>query len=220
MNKREKINASLYDYVRSGHLVNKRFETIKKLIYKIYKTDEKVGEFGCGTGSLGYLLSKQFKSLKFDASDVNENFINYAKEKYKNKNLKFFISNVENINFTKKYHIVISVDLLHHVTKLEKTIHNINNSLIKNGYWIAIEPNIYNPYIFILQELMEDERIFLQNQFEKYIRGYFALVSKQNRVLIPHFIKNPPKILEIIESKFETLPFLGGDVVYLLKKLN
>jgi 2-polyprenyl-3-methyl-5-hydroxy-6-metoxy-1,4-benzoquinol methylase len=119
-----------------------------------------------------------------------------------------------------KYNTVITVDLLHHVTNIKKTIYNIRKSLIDGGHWIIVEPNIYNPYIFLLQKFMEDERIFLQNKFELYIKEHFILMSKQNRVLIPHFIKKPPQILTFIESKFETLPFLGGDVVYLLKKIN
>lgn len=220
MNKKEKINASLYEYIRSGHLLNKRFETIKELIYRTYKDKGKIGEFGCGTGNLSYLLSRKFISLDFEASDINETFINYAKEKHKNKNLRFFISDVEKINISNKYNTVITVDLLHHVTNIKKTIYNIRKSLIDGGHWIIVEPNVYDPYIFLLQKFMEDESIFLQNKFEQYIKKYFVLVIKQNRVLIPHFIKNPPKILTFIESKFETLPFFGGDVVYLLKTIN
>lgn len=220
MEEYNEITSHRYDNLRSGHMFQRKFEIVKDLITVISKTIpvKRIGEFGCGTGKLSFLLSKEFKDCMIESSDLNKGFIAYASKKYKNKNLKFSLLDVEKLKIKNKYEIIITIDLMHHLRKRELAISNINRSLSSKGYWILLDHNIYNFYILLSQSTMKNEGLFIQQHEEKNILKYFDIIQKTYKTLIPSSIKNPNESLKTLEKKFENLFFLGGYVVYLLRK--
>lgn len=217
MKEYSKNNAYEYDLHRSGHMFNRRLEIIKGLINNFSGVKE-ICEIGCGTGLLSYQLSKNFGNLKFIAYDGNKGFIEYANKKYKNKNLKFLLLDIEKSSAKGKYDIIITVDLIHHLRNKKTGILNIKNTLRPNGHWILLEHNIYNLWILLSQAFMRNEGFFVQKKIEKIFLNYFVIINKRYALLIASFIKKPSKWLKSFERKFENRSFLGGYVIYLLKR--
>ena len=81
---------------KSVPLYNLGHEIILESADYFIKNDSLCYELGCSTGILSYKLSQRFieKDAKFLGFDEVENMIKYAKNKYKNKNLKFELQDV------------------------------------------------------------------------------------------------------------------------------
>lgn len=219
MDKYDENTASIYDNLRSGHLLARRFEIIKDMIVKI-KHDRplKIAEIGAGTGIISYLLAGQFRDCFFESFDINQGFVKYASRQYARSNLSFNCLNIEQEQPKGEYDIVISVDMLHHLNDLRTGINNIRELTKAGGNWIIVEPNIWNPYIYLYQLLARGEGLFIQSQAEKEFAASFAIQEKRYALIIHSAIKQPPLWLVALEKHIENHSLLGGSVVYLLKK--
>lgn len=222
MREYSEINAFEYDYYRSGHILDRKFNQIYNSINKISqsKSIKKIGEIGSGTGKISSLLASRFPGSQIMSYEKNNEFVKYAKKTYQASNLSFDILDIDNNSIDENFDIIITLEVLHHVISIKKTINNIYNSLSSTGSWIAIEPNIYNPYIYIFQLLAKNEKNFSQKYFENKIKNFFLINNKARVCLIPSYIKKPSKLLISIEKKLENQPICGGSVAYTLKKIN
>jgi len=212
-------NAFQYDSIRHGHLFNRRFSVVKKFLNDILPSNiNLIAEIGCGSGRLSYSIAKEFSNSRVMAVELNDSFIKYAKENFQRDNLHYMTLDITKSALPEKSDVIITVDAIHHLVDLDRGIENIKKSLKNGGFWIAIEPNIKNFYMFILHSFEHNEKYFYQFGFEKRIKGKFEILEKRYAFLIPHFIKTPPTFLKKIEKKMESIPFLGGSVTYLLEK--
>lgn len=221
-----KQTPSKYDFVRSGHILERRFEIIKNFIEKFIKESSTskrrpitISEMGCGPGRLGYLIANCFKNYQINAYDINEKFIKYAKKNFLRENLSYRVLDIEKSKLSEPVDILITTDILHHLNDLNLAIGNIGSSINKNGVWIALEHNIYNIYIFLFQLLTKDESLFFQSRTEKLFSKHFQVLEKRYALLIHSKIKKPPKWLKYLEKKIENNKFLGGSIIYFLKKI-
>ncbi len=212
-------NANKYDYYRSGHIQNRKFNQIYKSIEKIKqtKTITKIGEIGCGTGKISHLLSKKYTNIQIFSYEKNINFVNYAKNNYQAKNLFFNYIDINETETKEKFDIIITVEMLHHVNDINMVIKNINKSLLPGGWWLAIEPNIYNLYICMFQFIANNEKNFSQCKFKKITKKFFQIINKEYICLIPSYIKNPNNSFIKLEKKIESFSLIGGSVFYKLK---
>ncbi len=213
-----KLTAFEYDILRSGHPLERKFEIIKNFVNEIQ--DEKIellGEIGCGSGRLSYLLANCYKNYKIESFELNRGFVEYAQEKFKSPNLNFQFLDIEKSKLPEKFDVLVTIDVLHHLKDIKKSIANIQSSLKKEGKWIIIEPNIYNIYIFLFQLLSKNEKLFYQIETEKELLKNFTILNKKYCFFIPFWLKNPPNWLKNLEIKLENKKFIGGSVVYFLK---
>lgn len=222
MKKYNERTVSKYDFIRSGHLLERRFEIVKNLLEKFREPKtrplEIIGEIGSGPGRLSYLLANYFKNSQIETYDANEKFIDYAKKNFSKENLNYQILDIEKTKLPKEVDFLVTIDILHHLNNLDLAIKNITDSIKKNGGWVVVEHNIYNPYIFLFQLLAKNEGLFSQSYAEKLFLKYFQILEKKYALLIHSFIKNPPNLLKYFEKKLENNKILGGSVIYFLKK--
>ncbi len=113
-------------------------------------------EIGCGTGELSRLLKRKTK-LKFVlGTDICQPFIDFAQATYGCDDLKFEIldmrseSKIEEVS-EKRFDYVVGNGILHHLYyELDSVLEKIHSILNKNGKMVFLEPNIINPYCFLI----------------------------------------------------------------------
>ena len=150
-------NAFEYDSMRYNHSFNKKFEEIKNFIDNNSLVENiSIGEIGHGSGRLCYNIAKHFSKNKVYGFEINNGFVQYARNNFNLNNLTFEKLNIEEQSPKEQFNILISIDVLHHLDNIDKGINNINKCISKNGYWIAIEPNIKNIYILNNDEFAGD----------------------------------------------------------------
>jgi SAM-dependent methyltransferase len=116
----------------------------------------KILEIGSGTGEISYLLSQKLNA-KILGTDICLSFIERSREKYFSLNLKYEVldfNDTESINKiigNEKFDYIVGNGILHHLFyKLDESLSNINYLLNANGKLIFLEPNILNPYCFLI----------------------------------------------------------------------
>ncbi|SVC54668.1 uncharacterized protein METZ01_LOCUS307522, partial [marine metagenome] len=115
-------------------------------------TNSKILEIGCGTGEISNYIAKNTKA-NVTGIDVCDPFINIAKEEFKHQNLNFLKKDFLEFNVMadSKYDYIIGNGILHHLYfNLEYSLESIYKMLKENGKIIFMEPNIYNPYCFLI----------------------------------------------------------------------
>jgi len=76
---------------------------------------ESVLEYGCGFGRITKLLLENFEIKQYKAFDLSHDQINNAKKLCYNYNVEFEVSTIQDYVDTKKYDLVIGVEILMHV---------------------------------------------------------------------------------------------------------
>jgi 2-polyprenyl-3-methyl-5-hydroxy-6-metoxy-1,4-benzoquinol methylase len=219
MKKYNKETALEYDNLRSGHQLKRKLNIIKDFLgdqENFLKCS--IAEIGAGSGRLMFLLASHFKKNHITGFEINRGFVDYARSNFILPNLNFSHLDIEKQGTNKKFDVLITIDVLHHLKNLENGIKNIKNSLKKDGEWIIIEPNIYNPYIYFFQLTGQGEKPFYQKKTEKELIKYFSILSKKYAITIPFWIKNPSAWLKNLENKLENKKLIGGSVVYRTRK--
>ncbi len=93
---------------------------------------------GCGTGREPIVLAKNIKNIKVDAIDLSIKSLSYAKRKADELNLQnidFIHQDILNLaNTKKKYHIIHSSGVLHHMDKPSVGLGILSNLLEDEGY--------------------------------------------------------------------------------------
>jgi len=165
-------------------------------------------EIGCADGfGLKYLVKKT--GVKALGIDISRLFIDFARNEENIPNLSF---EVVDFNDSKtfvgemeygKFDYIIGNGILHHLYyNLEKSMVNLKKLLKANGKIIFIEPNLYNPYIFLIfkfkrfrkiANLEPDEMAFTENYIKKIAlnAGFIRCNTEIKDFLLP----NTPKFL-------------------------
>jgi len=181
------------------------------------KKEVTILEIGCGTGQLSYLLANKTKANVI-GSDLCIPFIEKARENYSLSNLKY---EVLDFNFPEqisdlKFDYIIGNGILHHLYQnLDVTLKNIGALLKKQGKIIFWEPNIKNPYCYLiftyprfrkLAHLEPDEMAFSRRFITEKLKnnGYQDIKVEYKDFLlpiIPDMLIHPTIILGDIAEK-------------------
>ncbi|TYQ15828.1 UNVERIFIED_CONTAM: malonyl-CoA O-methyltransferase [Acetivibrio alkalicellulosi] len=92
-------------------------------------------EIGCGTGYVTRLLLSNFNNAKITGLDIAPGMIDYVKSTVTSKNVDFICSDIEEINITKKYDLIVSNATFQWFNNLEKTLVKIVNLLKPGGFF-------------------------------------------------------------------------------------
>jgi 2-polyprenyl-3-methyl-5-hydroxy-6-metoxy-1,4-benzoquinol methylase len=159
-------------------------------------------EIGCGTGEISYFLAKKTDAQVF-GTDICSPFIEEARSKYVRENLKYGLldfndpESIENVTGNKKFDYVVGNGILHHLYyHLDDALKNIHSLLDNNGKLIFLEPNILNPYCFLIfkfpffrkmANLEPDEMSFTKKYIEKKLAnvGFKDIEIEYKDFLIP-----------------------------------
>lgn len=109
-------------------------------------------EIGCGTGELSSILAEK-TNHKVLATDLCASFIDQARLNFKHSNLKFQVLDFHNPQQLGeiKFDYILGNGILHHLyNNLDNSLAALRNLLKDHGKILFIEPNIYNPYCFII----------------------------------------------------------------------
>lgn len=133
-------------------------------------------DIGCGPGGF---LDYYDNSVQYFGFDMNQDYINFAKNKFKEKG-NFFCKpvNEELVLENKKYDIITANALIHHLTDSEaKKLFSIASELLDtNGRLITLDPVYIQNQNFISKFMIQNDRgqaIRDRFQFEKISKEYF-----------------------------------------------
>ena len=109
-------------------------------------------EIGCGTGELSFMLATKTQK-KVLGTDLCVPFIAEAKNAYNLPNLSFIV-----IDFNypdqldgRKFDYIVGNGILHHLyDDMDKALGNFKKLLKLKGGIIFLEPNLYNPYCYLI----------------------------------------------------------------------
>ena len=126
------------------------------------KLDVHILELGCGTGELAFELAK-IAGVRVTGVDRSQKFIDYATANYRHPNLSFLVANFSDSSCGAaqgKYDYIVGNGILHHLYyRLDKFLPTLAFWLRPGGRLIFWEPNLKNPYVFLIFKVAALRRI-------------------------------------------------------------
>lgn len=149
-------------------------------------------DVGCGTGLYWPVLSRYCKSIV--GVDFSKAMISEASRLVTEKNIinaEALVQNGENLDFPdESFDSILCMDVLHHIPDIKNAISNFHRILKPGGRLFAVEPNTFNPLIFIAHLIPSEERIAIK-------RNYAPVLC---RLLKPHFKKIQVNYINFVAS--------------------
>lgn len=109
-------------------------------------------EIGCGTGEVSYWMAEQTSAQIFGI-DLCVPFIEGAKKKYQLPNLRYEVVDFNDQSSLpgEKFDYIVGNGILHHLYyNLDEAFRSMQRLLKQGGKIIFLEPNFYNPYIYLI----------------------------------------------------------------------
>ena len=183
-------------------------------------TVKAVIEVGAGTGKLLAQLAARFPNMHFTGVDIAPAMVNYATEKYLLDNTRYMLADVADGAVLPTSQFVYSVDVIHHIHNPLRCFQVVRQALRPGDVWLALEPNIFNPAVFVGQERMRragfDEDHLRPWVIEPLARAAgFAVAERRYVFMFPSHLRQLPPALRQIERICERFPLCGGNVVHL-----
>jgi hypothetical protein len=113
--------------------------------------------------------------------------------------------------------------VLHHVPDLPPFLRGLYAALRRGATWLAIEPNIFHPYMFWSQERMRRARLG-ENHFRPWAveplfrEAGFDVRERRYAFLFPGWLDRVPAAVAWLEPLLERFRFLGAGVTYRLER--
>ena len=212
-----------YDQLRRGHLARRRVDWLAEVIGLHKHQSCSVLEIGSGTGSTLSALATRFPNCEFVGVEIIPEMVSFAKQQHRRDNVRFEVRDIiQEPLASDGFDIAFSIDVLHHIHALPRFCVAISQCLKRPGIWVAIEPNIFHPYILFHQERMRragfDEDHFRPWQVEPVIRDAgFVIHSRRYAFAVPGWVGRVPTSLERLERLIERIRPFGGSIVYELR---
>jgi len=126
---------------------------VDAIVHEFNKNDQnaKVLELGCGTGLLSRMVSDK-SGLHVTGIDLSQSFVDEANQRYANDKVHYLRVNLNQAQLElEKFDYIIGNGILHHLYHdLEPFMSRLKMFLKPNGKIIFWEPNLYNPYVFLI----------------------------------------------------------------------
>jgi SAM-dependent methyltransferase len=115
-------------------------------------------ELGCGKGEFTSRL-KEKGIKKLVAIDISLDLIAQAKKKLRNRNVYFVVADAEAMPFkNQSFSNVIGVSILHHLS-VDRALREMFMVLKKKGKIVFSEPNMINPQVFLVKNIIFLKRL-------------------------------------------------------------
>jgi SAM-dependent methyltransferase len=212
-----------YDRLRRGHLARRRTEWLAHVLARHERRRCSVVEIGAGTGGTLYALAMRFPQSQFVGVDIVPDMVKFANEHYRRDNLRFEVRDIINEPLQNDmFDMAFSIDVLHHIHALQRFCVAVQQLMKRSGIWVAIEPNIFHPYILFHQERMRragfDEDHFRPWRVEPVLRDAgFVVHSRRFAFAVPGWVDRVPAPVARLERLFERVRLFGGSIVYELR---
>jgi SAM-dependent methyltransferase len=194
-----------------------------------------VMEIGCGTGKNCFMLAQK-TGMKILGTDLCVPFIEDAKNNFQLPNLRYDILDFNNADQFKgeKFDYIIGNGILHHLYyHLDDAFTNMKHLLKENGKIIFLEPNIFNPYVYLIfsydslrikTHLEPDEMAFSKSFVTKKLSaiGYKNIKVEYKDFLLPGIPEALVKPSIIIGDVVEKIPLLKcvSQSIYIVASAN
>ena len=143
---------------------------------------KRVLDLGCSDGYGSFLLSR--KAKKVVGMDIDHQAINLAVQKYQSRNLSFLVADALKISRMRKFDLVISLQLIEHISDTDSYLNQIKKILKKGGKAIFSTPNKqmrlakgekpWNPFHVREYDLLEFQRVLAEHFSKVTILGLQA----------------------------------------------
>jgi len=180
-------------------------------------------EIGCGSGEMAALLASKTVA-QVTGSDICKPFIEEAIAKHKASNLNFIVLDFNNPSTLagEKFDYIVGNGILHHLYyHLDEALRHIKALLKPNGKIVFLEPNLYNPYCWLIfnttasmrkwAKLEPDEMAIRRRQITKQLKnaGYVNVKAEYRDFLLPNIPAMLIKPVCAIGSIVEKIPILN-----------
>lgn len=215
-------NKRRFNYILNNIDINSRYEIL---------------EIGCGLGDLSYFLA-QNPDNKVLGTDLCLPFIEEAKKKYSLPNLDYVsldINQTEKLN-NRKFDYIVGNGILHHLySGLDKTLKNLRNLLKNGGKIIFLEPNLLNPYCYLIfntthffrnwAKLEPTEKAFTKTLIKKKLisAGFIDIMIEYKDFLIPvmpYSLIKPTIFIGDFLEKTPVLKFMSQSLLIVGKSMQ
>lgn len=137
---------------------NNQFNLSREISHIDFSKYYSLLDAGCGTGLLGRYILQSNPQIEYFGCDQSSERIDFAKSNCP-KSFNFFSANLYDENFTdKKFDIIVSRYVLHHLEKPFEAIKNLKSKLNTNGKLVIIDAdgimvNIGTSNSYVIQSL-------------------------------------------------------------------
>ncbi len=205
-----------YERGRAGHLQQRRVEVILAAIDA--RRAQVVGELGCGTGAVLRAVGADRPALQLEGFDMDDRLLGFAEASNRLANVAFSRADIAKEVLPRQYDLLFSIDTIHHLHDHQLAFRSVRASLRPMGTWLAIEPNIWHPYVTVQQERMRraglDEDHFRPWRLVPLLEAAgFRVASRRYLHALPGGIDHIPRSVARIERAVERLPAVGASVV-------
>jgi SAM-dependent methyltransferase len=206
-----------YDRLRGGWLNRRRIQYFQDCVTA--SSPSVVVEMGSGTGRMLVELATEHPHTQFIGVEPLSDYVEFGRRLIAERgldNVQLQVATAEGMGTLVPRcttDLVISSDILHHVTSVPVVVRNVRATLRAAGRWCLVEPNPGNPYVGLFQALTRGERNFWPRSFVRLASAEGLVVTRRDRMfLIPARIAKPPGWLVEMEARLERAPILGGAV--------
>ncbi len=127
-----------YEYNNNSSIQEEAANYILKLIN--LKGSEKILDIGCGDGKITADIAKNLTTGSIIGLDLSQEMIEFAKTKHFQKNLSFFLQDVQEINFINSFNIIFSSFSIQWIKNKKLLFQKISKALLPTGQFIATIP--------------------------------------------------------------------------------
>lgn len=207
-----------YSAKRTGWLHQRRQQRVLDFL-STSEPGDRVLDLGCGTGNVTLAIADARPDLKVVGIEPLDSYITFAKKQAEERgitNAEFAQGCAENLGTVLEEASVdwiLTNDVLHHVSDERLALAAVAQASKPGARWLAIEPNRWNPYMFLFQGLTKGERNFHPPRFAKVASTTgWQLAEREYLFLIPTAISSPKPWMKRLEETLERQPVLGGGV--------
>ncbi|MBC7381645.1 MAG: class I SAM-dependent methyltransferase [Bacteroidia bacterium] len=178
-------------------------------------------EIGCGTGDISFMLAQK-TNMQVLGTDLCVPFIEEARKNFTHPGLTYDVLDFNKIETFKEHRFdyIVGNGILHHLYyHLDDALINLKQLLKPKGKIIFWEPNLYNPYIYLIftypalrkkAHLEPDEMAFTKPFIEKKLKeaGFTQIKVSFKDFLLPGIPDALIKPSVIIGDVLEKIPLI------------
>jgi MoaA/NifB/PqqE/SkfB family radical SAM enzyme/SAM-dependent methyltransferase len=205
--------------------ITKSIKNQTKITNKDFTLFNNLLDVGTGCGFYLPILKKYAKNIH--ASDYNNKMISLSKNLISVKKLKnttIHKDNIINSNFkNKQFDSALGYNVLHHLDNPKKAISEIHRILSDNGIYMGVEPNVWNPFVFLFHLFKSNERQALNlriDNIKNKFKDFKKIEIKYDNTVQIGANKYTLFVVKLISKflKFTHLEFLSFNYIIIAKK--
>ncbi|MGY1783118.1 class I SAM-dependent methyltransferase [Geodermatophilus sp. SYSU D01036] len=207
-----------YDAVRaSGHMTRRRLDVFLQALDEV---PGPVLELGSGTGVLLRRLAAARPDRQLTGVEPIADYVAFAAAQARQEglaNVRFELGTAERLPPSVEsgsVGLLLSVDALHHVDDVDRTVAEAARIAAPNARWRAMEPNRLHPYVWAYHTFTAGERTFPVRGFlRRARRAGWRPVSCRSLFLYPSGVEQVPDWASRLERRLEGVRALAGGIV-------